>query len=382
MEANPLPPENSTPSSPEIAELRAAIAKLTERVYALEHQQPVAVPVLPQKAASEPNFGLALVNRAGALTLALGILFFFKYASDNKWIGEEARVLVGVAAGLGMLGGAEWLRRRDRGDSNLFTNGLAGCGLATIYASAYAAFAYYQLIVPAAAWIFLILVSALTIVMSVWHASAAIAGLGFLGALLTPILLRSNATSSSFLFIYLILIAACGLGVCLRQQWRIPIPCLAMFALIAAAVAFEPRHHPGWVVSFAFLLAAMHFAAARRLGDYPYLTAHGVLLIGGMRLVSLWAEAHAAPADRFSFGSALISVLLGIYGSAMLALGIARTSLVNRTLGLVLLGLLITKLYLWDVWQLSTFYRVSAFVLLGILLLAASYFYSRFRSRA
>jgi uncharacterized membrane protein len=377
-----LPPPNSTPSASELNQLRAAVAQLSARVEALERQQSSLPIVVPPKPRDEPKFGLALVNRAGALTLALGILFFFKYASDNKWIGEEARVFIGLAAGLLMLGGAEWLRRRDRGDSNLFTNGLAGCGLATIYASAYASFGYYHLILPLAAWIFLMLVSALTIVLSVWHASAAIAGLGFLGALLTPILLRSDATSSSFLFVYLLLIAACGLGVCLRQQWRILIPCLAYVALIAAAVAFEPRHHPGWVVSFAFLLAALHFAAAPRFGNYPYLTAHGVLLIGGMRLVALWAEAHAAPADRFSFGSALVSLLLGVYGSAMLALGMARSSLVNRTLGLALLGLLIAKLYLWDVWQLGTFYRVSAFVLLGILLLAASYFYSRFRSRA
>ncbi|HLH05055.1 MAG TPA: DUF2339 domain-containing protein [Bryobacteraceae bacterium] len=381
MDANKLPPENSTPLQFELKQLREAIAQLSARVDALEHRQSAAPPILPSSSHTEPRFGLALVNRAGALTLALGIIFFFKYAADNQWIGAEARVLIGVVAGLAMLAGAEWLRRRDRGESNLFTNGLTGCSIAIIYASAYASFGYYHLIIAAAAWIFLILISALTVILSIRHASPAIAALGFLGALLTPILLRSEATAPSFLFAYLVFIAVCALAVSLRQRWFTLIPALAGIILIAAAVSFETRH-PGWWISFAFLLAAIHFAAASRFGLYPYLTAHGALLLGAMRLVALWAQSHAQPADRFSFGSALESALLGVYGIAALAFGIARSSLVNRTLGLVLLGLLIAKLYLWDVWQLSTFYRVSAFVLLGILLLAASYFYSRFRSRA
>jgi uncharacterized membrane protein len=41
----------------------------------------------------------------------------------------------------------------------------------------------------------------------------------------------------------------------------------------------------------------------------------------------------------------------------------------------------VIKLYLYDVWLLTRFYRVSAFVALGILLLVASYVYSRFKEK-
>jgi uncharacterized membrane protein len=46
-----------------------------------------------------------------------------------------------------------------------------------------------------------------------------------------------------------------------------------------------------------------------------------------------------------------------------------------------LLAAVIVKLYVYDVWLLTRFYRIGAFVALGVLLLAASYLYSRFKSR-
>ncbi|MBV9265724.1 MAG: DUF2339 domain-containing protein, partial [Acidobacteriaceae bacterium] len=47
--------------------------------------------------------------------------------------------------------------------------------------------------------------------------------------------------------------------------------------------------------------------------------------------------------------------------------------------GLVLIGLVIIKLYLFDVWLLNRVYRISAFVALGALLLITSFLYSRYR---
>ena len=80
--------------------------------------------------------------------------------------------------------------------------------------------------------------------------------------------------------------------------------------------------------------------------------------------------------------NALESLLLALYGVLALTYGIMWKLLTDRWLGIILLCLVIAKLYLWDVWQLNRFYRISAFVLLGVLLLGASYIYSRFRSRA
>jgi uncharacterized membrane protein len=57
---------------------------------------------------------------------------------------------------------------------------------------------------------------------------------------------------------------------------------------------------------------------------------------------------------------------------------VARRSGVHRLAGLVLTGIVILKLYLYDVWQLGRVYQIIAFVILGILLLSTSFLYSRF----
>ncbi|MBV9764309.1 MAG: DUF2339 domain-containing protein, partial [Acidobacteriaceae bacterium] len=75
------------------------------------------------------------------------------------------------------------------------------------------------------------------------------------------------------------------------------------------------------------------------------------------------------------------SVFLALYGVIVIAYGVLQRSVINRRLGLVLLGIVVVKLYLYDVWLMSSFYRISAFVALGVLLLTASFIYSRLKAR-
>ena len=380
---HPNPPTPS--SSDELSELRAAVADLSVRVAELERRSGEASPSSFTSRA-DSKIGLTLVNRVGALTLAIGIIFFFKYAVDNKWIGAEGRVALGVAGGLLMLFAAEWQRRRASVES-VFAQGLAGCGLAIVYVALYAAVDLYELIVPVAGWALLVLVSGLGVFLSVRYASSAIAALGFAGALLTPVLLRNTATAWWFDFFYLLVLSLMALTLAMRQNWQYLIPSVAALACLAAAMILN-AHHAVWFSLFALLLAIAHFMAFRRVQpgsrstDFVYLTAHGCFLIAALRALALLTNGFTSPQDRFSFLSALESACLAVYGTAVLVYGLVKKSLVDRTLGLVLLVLVILKLYLWDVWQLNRFYRISAFVALGILLLAASYLFSRFRTRS
>ncbi len=368
-------PNQPTPSSPEeeLARLRAQLAALSSRVDELEKRSIVPAAAAPARPGLESKLGLTLVNRAGAITLAIGIIFFFKYAADNRWIGPEARVTIGVIAGLLILAAAEWQRRR--GADGIFTQGLAGCGVAAIYVALYASVGFYELIIPLAGWALLLLVSALAVALSLRYASSAIAALGFTGALLALVLLGNTATPWWFNFVYVLLLSITALALGIKQNWPVLVPSLAVLASIAAA--FSLSKHPGSFVVFALLAAAAHFAGGRRQ-PLVYLTAHGYLLIALMRLVTL--AAHGP--DHFSFVSAMESLLLALYGSAVLLYGMTKRSYTDRALGLFLLALVALKLYLWDVWQLGRFYQVSAFVVLGLLLLAASYLYSRFRDRS
>jgi len=75
------------------------------------------------------------------------------------------------------------------------------------------------------------------------------------------------------------------------------------------------------------------------------------------------------------------SLLMALYGLALMGQGMARNFRLHRVLGLGLFALVVVKLYLYDIWQLDRFYRILAFVVLGALLLSGSFLYSRYRHR-
>jgi uncharacterized membrane protein len=85
------------------------------------------------------------------------------------------------------------------------------------------------------------------------------------------------------------------------------------------------------------------------------------------------------PQNILSAKTVSISILFAVYALMLITAGVATRTAANRIAGLVLIGLVIVKLYLFDVWQLQRSYRISAFIALGFLLISTSFLYSRFR---
>ncbi len=110
-----------------------------------------------------------------------------------------------------------------------------------------------------------------------------------------------------------------------------------------------------------------------------YAGGHGILLWGLGLEVAGWVERTAAPTNLRSAASISISVLIAAYAVVLVAVGVFHRHALTRVLGVVLIGIVVLKLYLYDVWLVSQFYRMTAFAILGVLLLLMSYFYSRFR---
>jgi uncharacterized membrane protein len=113
----------------------------------------------------------------------------------------------------------------------------------------------------------------------------------------------------------------------------------------------------------------------------PYVAGHIVLIWALILDVLGWAGRTAAPANVDNVETVSTSVLLAAYGAVLVTLGVLTRTRVNRIMGLGLLAIVVAKLYLYDVWQLERLYRIVAFTLLGILLLATSYLYSRYRTK-
>jgi uncharacterized membrane protein len=430
----------------QVRQISAQVANLEQRLAAFEGQRtgpqvPIfQKPVKPKTERLESRFGVTFVNRAGAITLAIGIVFFFKYAVDNRWIGAAGRVALGIVVGLVLVAVADWLRKREQ---QAFAQGVAGCGVAILYTALYASFAYYQLFPQWLAFCGMLAACALSVGLTFRYGGPALAGLGIAGAFLAPPLLGHAIDHPGLLFAYLLLLDIAALAIALRRRWTIlyalafagtvilflgwtfssnavdgtgtgVLFLCAFFALLLPAClrlagrnnwqgfnAFLPlnaawtmlcawmlldRHHPGWFAVFALGLAVVHFVAssgayAPAVRNWLYVLAHACLLTAVLRELVIWAVNNSAPLTRASVISESTSVLLAIYAIAVIALGVVRRFSLDRTIGLVLLGIVIGKLYCYDVWQLTRFYRISAFVALGILLLAASYIYSRFREK-
>ena len=364
----------------ELEQLRAQVAALTRRVAALEQgagtfsgaARSADLPAQPRR--EERRVGLTAVNRIGAITLALGILFFFKYAADNHWIGPVGRLIAGVIAGLCFLGFGERLRRAGQ---EVLALGITGCGFAILYITAYASSVFYKLLLEGASFFLMVCASGLAVGLAIRAKSQTLAAAGFAGAFLTTILLHGRSHSRLDL-IYLLGFALAGIVVAVPRHW----PFLVVVNTVLAVLSgFATDNSAGAVALFCLAMAAMHWAAQARAGepgflvDTLYVCGHALLLVAGLRFISAWTS-------ETSIALTVASILLALYGTALLSLGVARQSNVNRLTGLTLIGLVIGKLYLYDIWQLSYGFRITAFVVLGALLLGASFIYSRWKAQS
>ena len=77
----------------------------------------------------------------------------------------------------------------------------------------------------------------------------------------------------------------------------------------------------------------------------------------------------------------LITVTWGVQGAALLALGFPFSERLLRLSGLAVLLVCIVRLFVFDLPQLEALARIISFVALGAVLLAVSWFYTRYRVR-
>ncbi len=167
----------------------------------------------------ETLIGGKLLNRVGALALILGVGFFLKYAFDNDWLNETARVILGGAAGLLLIGSGHRFHRRRLG---VFAQGLTGAGAAILYLSIYAAYDFYHLIPQPVAFLLMALVTAAALLLSLCYDARAIALLGWAGGFLTPFLLVTADLNTFGLFVYITLLDAGLIAILLKRgRWRL-----------------------------------------------------------------------------------------------------------------------------------------------------------------
>jgi uncharacterized membrane protein len=231
-------PEAPQPSPPPAAAAPPPASPPVQQAAPSAQTAPPPRPPAPARGESlEQTVGTRWVVWVGGVALALGGIFLVNFAIEQGLLGPRVRVALAslLAAALIVLG--EWARRSEK------ISGFAGVpsahvpsiltavGTTIAFATVYAAFALYELIGPAVAFVLLGIVAIATLAAALLHGPA-LAALGLVGAEVTPLLVSTDEPNYWALYIYLAVVTAAALALARVRLWR----WLALTAVVAGVL--------------------------------------------------------------------------------------------------------------------------------------------------
>jgi uncharacterized membrane protein len=241
----PIPPVTTAPQPPQPAEPRTAQASQPPRPAPISEPPraaaasvpptatPPSPPPLPQPPAApatptmgfEERLGTQWTVWVGGLALALGGFFLVRYSIEQGWFGPGMRVFLGALLALALIAAGEWARRKENftGISGVpaahIPSILTAAGTAVAYADVWAAYALYGFLSPGSAFILLGIVALATLAAALLHGPA-LAGLGLVGAYVTPLIVSTDQPSFWALYLYLAVVTAAAFALARARLWR------------------------------------------------------------------------------------------------------------------------------------------------------------------
>jgi uncharacterized membrane protein len=173
----------------------------------------------------EERLGTQWAVWVGGLAVVLGGVFLVRYSIEQGLLGPGVRVTLGALLAVALIVAGEWTRRSERlsGIAGLPTahipSILTAAGTTVAYADVYAAYALYGFLGPGSAFIMLGLVALATLAAALLHGQT-LAGLGLVGAYLTPLLVASEHPDYWSLYIYLAVVTAAAFSLARVRMWR------------------------------------------------------------------------------------------------------------------------------------------------------------------
>src|SRR6266851_4275451 len=184
----------------------------------------------------EERFGTRWAVWVGGVALALGGIFLVQYSIEQELLGPGTRILLGALLAAALIVAGEWARRNEKlsGIAGLPTahipSILTAAGTTVAYADVYAAYALYDFLAPGVAFVLLGVVALATLAAALLHGPA-LAGLGLVGAYVTPLLVASGKADYWSLYLYLAIVTAAAFALARARMWR-------WLAITAVAFAF------------------------------------------------------------------------------------------------------------------------------------------------
>ena len=316
----PPPPPAPPTSADRIAQLAAAVRSAAPRAEPSEEDlvplaavaEPPAAPPPPPRPpaplavkASQPSkpatsmeqvIGTKWLLIGGVALLILGGFFFLRFAIAKGWIDPPRRCLIGMVGAFVLIALGEWVVRKKM---RAFSVGLFGVGVVWLYFTAWAAspngwYAKHDILSHHWAFAAMCCITVLSVVLSIRSDHMTTAIIAVVGAMATPILLRTGEDQQVALMSYLLVVDVGFLVLALLKRWQ-PLALLAQagtFVLVAgwfdsfySSAVIVRTSAFAWVFFAVFLLYALYASATRRAHEY---VAVAVAAVAGASLVSLW----------------------------------------------------------------------------------------------
>jgi uncharacterized membrane protein len=254
----PPPPTDSSETIPPVAspteatEPGPSVPPVTPPPYVPPPPAPVASEA-PPPASLEERLGTQWAVYLGGAAIALGGIFLVRHAIEAGWLGPAARIILGlvlgaalVAAGTRMRLSETHIRVANIGGAHI-PSVLTAVGTVILFATLYAAYALYGFIGAGTAFVLLGAVGIGTMLSAAIHGPA-LAGLGLVGAYVTPLLVQTSEPNPWALVIYLTVVTAAALTLARIRSWLwltyTAIGGGALWALILTAGSLSTWHLP------------------------------------------------------------------------------------------------------------------------------------------
>jgi len=231
--AAPPPQEPSAVSEPALVEPVPLLSpKIPPRQLEAAAEPPPGEPPRPPPEPStspgptlEERFGTQWVVWAGFIAVVIGAYFFLRFSIEQGWFGPGTRVLLGAVLAIALIAAGEWTRRKEliTGIAGLATahipSLLTAAGTTIAYADIWAAYELYQFLSPAVAFLLLGVVALATLAAALLHGPA-LAGLGLVGAYVTPLIVSTERPNYWALYVYLMVVSTAAFALARARLWR------------------------------------------------------------------------------------------------------------------------------------------------------------------
>lgn len=422
----------------ELYSVQAELNALRENETITSHKEKISQKITPQKklrpgfstdAGLENYIGLRLMHIVGIVVLVIGLSIGVKYAIDKQLISAAMRILLAYVAGISLFILSVWLKKKYQ----LFSSILFSGSMSSVYFTTYAAFVYYNFFPALVAFAIMTVLTIYTVITAISYNREEIAVLGMTGAYAIPFLISANAERADLFFSYILLINIGVTFISFRRSWRL----MQYLALLVTWILFigwsfmrydASAKWPGFIFMSLYYILFLVSAVASRIkrsatllpGEIQQISINNIAFCiaaillfgnGGFQtnlaattgfsalFIGLLALSFVAlfPSEiilqrllawqsiillvifiGFQWDRLTVTLLWITVAVVLFIWGIFNKRSWPRLASILLIGVTLGKLVIFDSADFSTVQKIISFIVIGILLLLFSFYYQKF----